>query len=240
MPNRGCGLPGARVPISGLSAQGYKTDHPSFKGRPVASPHAPVLPYSVMPLPDHPNDRPQSPEEWGFPSDASVQQRAAWHNQERFLAEFARSGRAYRSAETIGLTPQAYQRWMSIDLFGFKKRLYLAEQQYLEKLEAEADRRAVEGTDHPVIYKGEITATYKEYSDNLLMFRMKKLDPQYKDNYAPIGGVTKVQVTQIIINAPPGASSITLPVIDAEVHDALDAPPGHTHPQIPSQGAGNT
>jgi len=33
------------------------------------------------------------------------------------------------------------------------------------KVEAEINRRAIEGVDHPVIYKGEITTSYKEYSD---------------------------------------------------------------------------
>jgi len=50
-------------------------------------------------------------------------------------------------------------------------------------LYAEIDRRAVEGVDKPVIYKGEITGTYMEYSDNLLKFRRKQRDPSYRDNY---------------------------------------------------------
>ena len=45
----------------------------------------------------------------------------------------------------------------------------IAEQEYVEKLEAEVNRRAIEGIDHPVIYKGSITDTYKEYRDNLLI-----------------------------------------------------------------------
>lgn len=55
------------------------------------------------------------------------------------------------------------------------------QEQYIEKLEREADRRGVDGIDHPVIHQGVITTTYKEYSDNLLMFRLKRLDPQYRD-----------------------------------------------------------
>ncbi|HSE91246.1 MAG TPA: hypothetical protein VLJ79_33865 [Candidatus Binatia bacterium] len=34
-------------------------------------------------------------------------------------------------------------------------------------------RRGIEGTDHPVTYKGEICTTYKEYRDLLLMFEAK-------------------------------------------------------------------
>lgn len=47
----------------------------------------------------------------------------------------------------------------------------------------EADRCAVEGVDHPVTHQSKVTAHYKEYSDNLLMFRLKALAPEkYRDN----------------------------------------------------------
>ena len=65
----------------------------------------------------------------------------------------------------------------------FQKRFEIAQSRFLEKMGREADRRGMEGVDHPVVYKGEITTTYKDYSDNLLMFRMKKLDPSYRENY---------------------------------------------------------
>ena len=72
-----------------------------------------------------------------------------------------------------------------MDSYGFKKRKAWAAQMALGKLEAEIKRRGVESIDHPVIYKGEITNTYKDYSDNLLMFRTKRLDPEYRDSYQP-------------------------------------------------------
>ena len=46
-----------------------------------------------------------------------------------------------------------------------------------EVLEAEAHRRAVEGVDKPVTFQGDITATYKEYSDPLLVFLLKGAKP---------------------------------------------------------------
>ena len=144
-----------------------------------------------------------SPEEFGFPEKSTLQQRECWRNQERFLAAFRECCRIGDAAEAIGLTRWAVERWGAKDLYGFKKRMAAAEQGYLEKLEAEADRRGVEGIDHPVIHQGKITATYKQYSDNLLMFRMKRLQPEYRDNYSdkPESGATPV--TQIIINLAP-------------------------------------
>lgn len=55
----------------------------------------------------------------------------------------------------------------------FKVQWDQAVEQGLDALEKEAWRRAVEGTNKPVIYKGVVTDTFKEYSDTLLIFLMK-------------------------------------------------------------------
>lgn len=73
------------------------------------------------------------------------------------------------------------------------------------RVETEINRRAIEGTDKPVIYQGKITGSYKEFSDNLLMFRAKRLDPSYRDNYNDRSMENTPVVTQINIIAPPGA-----------------------------------
>ena len=75
----------------------------------------------------------------------------------------------------------------------------------------EVRRRAIEGIDKPIVYKGQITkdsdgtpVTVKEYSDNLLMFLTKKLDPTYRDNYAaPAIDSRQVHITY---NLHPGAN----------------------------------
>lgn len=48
-----------------------------------------------------------------------------------------------------------------------------AEEMAADRLEAEAHRRAFDGFEKPVIYQGEITDTYKEYSDSLMGMLMK-------------------------------------------------------------------
>jgi hypothetical protein len=55
--------------------------------------------------------------------------------------------------------------------------------EYVEKMESEADRRAIEGTNKPVFYQGEQCGVIREYSDSLLMFRLKRLDPAYRDRH---------------------------------------------------------
>ena len=142
-------------------------------------------------------------QDYGFPAHPTVAQRRCWQTQERFLEAFAKCGSVGEACLETGIPVGTQDSWDQLDSHGFKKRKAMAAQIALGYLEREIRRRAVEGTDHPVIYKGAITATYKEYSDLLLMFRTKRLDPGYRDNYAPAPGQF-VRVTQIIINAPPG------------------------------------
>ncbi len=59
----------------------------------------------------------------------------------------------------------------------------MAEQIAADFMEDEIHRRAFDGFDHPVTYEGRITATYKDYSDNLAMFRLKKVRPEYRDSF---------------------------------------------------------
>ena len=51
-----------------------------------------------------------------------------------------------------------------------------------DKLVDEATRRAHDGVLEPVFYKGEVVGEIRKYSDNLLMFLIKKIRPEYRDN----------------------------------------------------------
>lgn len=48
-------------------------------------------------------------------------------------------------------------------------------------MEKEADRRSTTGVLEPVYQKGRLVGRVRKYSDTLLMFRMKRLDPAYKE-----------------------------------------------------------
>ncbi len=57
-----------------------------------------------------------------------------------------------------------------------------AVEEAIDRLEREAWRRGVEGVDRPVTYQGEITASFKEYSDRMLELLLKAHRPEkYKD-----------------------------------------------------------
>ena len=54
----------------------------------------------------------------------------------------------------------------------------------IERMEFEADRRAVDGTDRPVFYQGERCGEIREYSDSLLVFRLKARRPEvYRERF---------------------------------------------------------
>ena len=56
----------------------------------------------------------------------------------------------------------------------------------IDLLEAELHRRAFEGVEKPIYYKGERVGTTRHYSDALAMFLLKAHRPaRYRDNYRP-------------------------------------------------------
>jgi hypothetical protein len=57
---------------------------------------------------------------------------------------------------------------------------------YVEALEAEADRRGVAGIDKGVYYQGARIDTVRDYSDTLLVLRLKALKPdRYRERTGP-------------------------------------------------------
>lgn len=55
--------------------------------------------------------------------------------------------------------------------------------EYQETLEAEADRRGHDGVTEGIYYQGKRVGDIQKYSDSLLMFRLKKIDPSYRENF---------------------------------------------------------
>lgn len=132
-------------------------------------------------------------QEYGFPAKPSHVQLRTWTLQEQFLAAYSTCGAVNRSAEDASCSPEAYYKWLDTDVYSFQKRFDLAKARYLERMEVEADRRGVDGIDKPIFYRDQLITTTKQYSDNLLMFRMKKLDPTYRDNNTITLDVSPIQ-----------------------------------------------
>ena len=101
-------------------------------------------------------------------------------NKKRFLLNYAQNGNITRSAELTGISRRTVDcEWYNDP--DFQEEFKRASLTFMDRLALVADHRAVEGIDKPIVWRGDVTGHYKEYSDNLLMFRMKKLDPSYRD-----------------------------------------------------------
>jgi hypothetical protein len=91
----------------------------------------------------------------------------------KFLRAFAQIGMVGKAADAAGIDRDYHYYWLK------------------------SDESHVQAFDHPVIYEGKITDSYKAYSDNLAMFFLKGLRPdRYRDNQA---GITLQGPTQINI-----------------------------------------
>lgn len=66
-----------------------------------------------------------------------------------------------------------------------------ADEAAVQRMEKEADRRALEGTLKPVFYQGEEVGTIREFSDTLLIFRLKAKRPDvYRERTDVSGTIT--------------------------------------------------
>lgn len=76
----------------------------------------------------------------------------------------------------------------------------------MDDLEQEARRRALEGVEEPVFYKGTPCGTIRKYSDTLLIFLLKGGRPEkYRERYehsGPNGGPIKTQAEIIRVYLP--------------------------------------
>lgn len=101
--------------------------------------------------------------------------------REAFLKAFAICGNISMAAKAAKCHRQAHYGWMKDDK-EYPARFKDAQDTAVDRMEAEADRRALRGVEEPVFYEGQQCGYKMRYSDNLLMFRLKALRPdQYRD-----------------------------------------------------------
>lgn len=134
------------------------------------------------------------------------------------LGAYIDHGTIRAAAKVAQVNEWSHYAWMREDpdyaeAFGEAKLLAL------DRLKQEAIRRAVDGVDHPVTWQGEITDTYREYSDTLLIFLMKAGAPEvYRDNFTvehtgKDGGPLTIAVAPL----PAGALSERVEIVDGRV-----------------------
>ena len=106
---------------------------------------------------------------------------AGW--EDVFLSALAETGKVPTACQIAGVSHMTPYRRRKSDI-DFAQRYEDAENLATKLLEREAWRRASEGVDKPVWYKGEQIGVERQYSDTLLIFLLKARDPaKYRDNY---------------------------------------------------------
>ena len=135
----------------------------------------------------------------------SLQSRRCRLRQDQFLAAFAKHGIVGAAAAECGVPLATVDNWSAGDVQGFKERRAQADRMALSVVEAEIHRRAITGYDKPIVYQGAVTGHYRDWSDNLLMFRAKRLDSNYKDGVLPSTAPATTN-TQINIMLHPDAT----------------------------------
>ncbi len=105
--------------------------------------------------------------------------------RDTFLAVLREKANASAAARAIGVSPQALYIYKDLHPT-FAAEWKSAVDEAVDKLEQEAWRRACDGVDKPVHYKGERVDTIREYSDALLMFLLRGHRPQvYREAPVP-------------------------------------------------------
>lgn len=103
---------------------------------------------------------------------ATSQKSALSNNQRAFLAGFATCGTVSHAAKAAGINRSQHYRWLEKSQ-DYVKEFELAQMAAAEALEAEARRRAIEGTEEDVRYQGKKVGPVRRYSDILLIFLLK-------------------------------------------------------------------
>jgi hypothetical protein len=133
-----------------------------------------------------------------------------------FLELFPDTFTVAETAKRTGICRRTLYLWLETDP-EFVKSFEDAKKTAIETLEREARRRAYEGVDKPVFQGGKEVGKVREYSDTLLMFILKKLDPSYRENaQVNINNNNLVQVKRIIYNIEPPAP-VQEQIVNADV-----------------------
>lgn len=122
-------------------------------------------------------------------------------------------GNVSRACGLVGMARQRVYEWRASDA-DFAAAWDEAVEAGTDELEEEARRRAFEGIEEPVFYKGSVCGTIRNYSDTLMIFLLKGRRPHKYRDYHEVAG--------------PGGTPLLQPVADAlqKVYAAANPDPG--------------
>ena len=122
--------------------------------------------------------------------------------KKRVCERYAQYGTLTKASEGV-INRRIVYDWRQQDP-DFEAELSKAAEIYVEKLEEEADRRGVEGVDKGVYYLCDKVATEKQFSDTLLIFRLKALAPdKYRERQEISGNIAHILVKEVEVRLTP-------------------------------------
>lgn len=113
--------------------------------------------------------------------------------QADFIEYMRKCGHIAHACEACGISRECYRKTYN-KFPEFAKKVDEAKEFYIEAMEIEADKRARDGVDTPVYYKGKRIDVKREYSDSLLMFRLKGLKPDMYRERSDVNMDTSVTI----------------------------------------------
>jgi hypothetical protein len=101
--------------------------------------------------------------------------------QSAFLEAFRDTGTLAGAARTAGVSRSSHYRWIRENP-EYRAKFEEANEEAADALEQEARRRALDGVEEPVFYRGERVGSVRKYSDQLLMvLLMAKRPEQFRE-----------------------------------------------------------
>lgn len=153
-----------------------QTEQPRKPGRPKSTEPKPPAPPSTKELNEKMKTDLTAPKKRrGYHRNRKGQVKRSKKSPQRmnlFLKALHRNnGNVSKSAKAAGVCKHTVYQWRSKDEI-FAQRWDIAVDEVMEVMEEEAYRRAVQGVEKPIFYKGQEIGTIKEYSDRLLEFML--------------------------------------------------------------------
>ncbi|NPV93562.1 MAG: hypothetical protein HPY50_22630 [Firmicutes bacterium] len=100
--------------------------------------------------------------------------------QTAFLSTYVKCGNVTRAAKQVGIGRATHYNWLKTDR-RYREAFEMVGSAVFDLLYREAVRRAVDGVERPVFYKGVRCGSYRHYSDRLLIKLLTIFNPdKYK------------------------------------------------------------
>jgi hypothetical protein len=130
----------------------------------------------------HDDAQEPTPQDWGFPANPARANQECWDRQEAFLEAYRHTSRLTHAARAVGVSIYAVDKWLSRDVYSFKKRMDMAHREYCDWVRGVIQERLV----NPQGNRG---------SDILLMFEGKAVMPElYREEVKVIGADASKQM----------------------------------------------